>query len=200
MPNRMDRRTVAGAVFTSVFTLGGGAVIAALQLPDGSPYTTALIATGVVMAVVGLAGLLGLLLIPAAKPTTDSRDHTSGSSQTKTLSDGVIDQSVTSFNQSGGITAHTLNLGPPRRILDDNGRNDLLHKIPQDRIIHVECVHGDAEADHFAQQVWDFLKRAGRPMAGGGPDYFIKAPPAYGERIDLTRDPNRAWVIIGSRE
>lgn len=196
----MDRRSVAETVFASILTLGGGAAIAALPLPDGSPYTTALVATGAVMAVVGLVGLIGLMLFPAKRPTSDRKEAGGVATQTKTQTHGAIDQSVTSFNQMGGITAHTLNFAPPRRILDNDAGNDLLRKIPEDRVIQVECVHGDAEADQFAWQIWDFLNRSGRPMAGRGPDYFLRAPPAYGQKIDLNRDPSVACITIGTHD
>lgn len=189
----MDRRTVLGTVFSGTFALGGSSLIALTALPNQSPYLTVLLSAGAFLAVVGVAGLIGLLLIPAKQLASDRNEEGNVATQTNGTS-------VTSFNQTGGITAQTVNLAPPRRILNEDGGRYLLSRIPEDRIIVVDCVHGDGEADAFARQIVDFLARAGRPMAKPVLNYTIKGPPDRGQSIDLESDPSKARIIIGIQE
>jgi len=41
----------------------------------------------------------------------------------------IINQNVTSHNQSGGVTAHTVNVAPRRRTLDDGLKQQICHAI-----------------------------------------------------------------------
>jgi hypothetical protein len=76
-----------------------------------------------------------------------------------------VDQRVSSVGQSGGITAHTVNMRPPPR--DFNGprmaraKEQLLQSIPRDAKVAVQAAMGDAEAYALSMQVFEFLKAHG---------------------------------------
>jgi hypothetical protein len=80
----------------------------------------------------------------------------------------IIDHSVKSYNQSGGITAHTLNVGPtPRRLSDPPTaelKAQILRELPRDKPITVVAVMGDGEAIQFAQEIHSFMKTNGFNM------------------------------------
>lgn len=74
----------------------------------------------------------------------------------------VIDQSVTSYNQQGGITAHSVVIGPQQRNLDlpafSELKSQILSQLPRDKDITVMAILGDTESITFAQQIHSFLK------------------------------------------
>ncbi|MGX7896915.1 hypothetical protein [Tsuneonella sp. HG222] len=61
----MDRRTIAGTIFGTLFAVGAPAVISALTLAAESPYRDIILVAGMIASVVGIAGLVGMLFIPA---------------------------------------------------------------------------------------------------------------------------------------
>lgn len=112
-----------------------------------------------------------------------------------------IDQSVKSFNQSGGITAHTINLAPPPRNLDDAARSKFLQMIPRDLTVMVISTIGDAETYAYAKQIWDFLAQSGYKMSEGGQLQSFGVPPIQPGivGIDITSRPGIAYISVGSR-
>lgn len=80
----------------------------------------------------------------------------------------IINQNVNSYNQSGGITAHTLNIGPtPRKLSDPRSEGlkaQILRELPRDKPITVIAVLGDGEAIQFAQEIHAFMKAQGFTM------------------------------------
>jgi hypothetical protein len=77
----------------------------------------------------------------------------------------MIDQSVTSYNQQGGITAHSVTIGPQQRNLDsptsEQLKQQMLSQLPRDKDITVMAILGDTESITFAQQIHSFLKDNG---------------------------------------
>lgn len=84
----------------------------------------------------------------------------------------VFNQNVTSHNQTGGITAHTVNMGPPRRDISAPMcvplKEQIRREIPRDKPITVVAVMGDGEAAEFALQLHGYLKAQGYTMAEAG--------------------------------
>lgn len=73
-----------------------------------------------------------------------------------------ITHNVTSYGQTGGITAHTVNVARrPPRSLEDGMKAELLQKVPRDKPVSVEAVLGDQEAIHLAQHIMLFLRESG---------------------------------------
>lgn len=80
--------------------------------------------------------------------------------------------SVTSHNQSGGITAGIVNLGPQRRDLDlpdfDGLKAQIQRELPRDKPLTVTAVMGDGEAAEFAVQIHKYLTAEGFKMTETG--------------------------------
>lgn len=60
---------------------------------------------------------------------------------------------ITSHNQSGGITAHTVNIARLPRWVDATLIKEINNKIPKGSIVNVNAVHGDQEALDFASKI-----------------------------------------------
>ncbi|MGD0144633.1 MAG: hypothetical protein ABSC92_15890 [Rhizomicrobium sp.] len=88
--------------------------------------------------------------------------------------------SVTSYNQSGGITAHTVNINrPPQRIMSDELKRQLLSdpKIPAGSQIFVFLTGHGLEPRNFGKEIVEFLQSNGyRPQLL--PNAFASLPPA----------------------
>ena len=111
----------------------------------------------------------------------------------------TIDQSITSHNQSGGITAGIVNFSPPERHLDDAICADLLKLVPKHRLVKVDSPLGDGEAFNFAAEIWDFLTVGGYRMDQEHVQ-TIKIPPTpAGIGLDIESDPDIASISVGPR-
>lgn len=70
---------------------------------------------------------------------------------------------VSSRNQSGGITAHTVHMAPPQRSLQDpavrEGLQIPIGKLDRTREVEVAWPVGDAEAGAFAEEIALMLER-----------------------------------------
>lgn len=115
------------------------------------------------------------------------------------ISKVTIDQRVTSHNQTGGITAHTVNIAPQKRTLTPEMKAQLLSMLPKERTIEVESPIGDGEAIEFAQENWEFLKASGFKMSQDGLIQSIRTPAPKGQSIDLQSNPTAARIMIGHR-
>lgn len=68
---------------------------------------------------------------------------------------------ITSHNQSGGITAHTVNVGRPPREIDTTFIHEINKYIPEGSIVNVNAVAGDQEAFSFAENILTWLRSKG---------------------------------------
>lgn len=68
---------------------------------------------------------------------------------------------ITSNYQSGGITAHTVNMGLPPRSMNDFHANELKKILPNGSNVHVLAIAGDLEAANFAEGILNWLKLNG---------------------------------------
>ena len=101
--------------------------------------------------------------------------------------------SITSNNQSGGITAHTVNIGSMRRQLDAASAQKLLQTLPKNKTVKVVAVMGDQEAFAFATQILGHLKANG--YQAEGVDQTIYSQPVLGQFINPT--DSGFEVVIG---
>lgn len=90
--------------------------------------------------------------------------------------------SITSNNQSGGITAHTVNIGSTRRQLDPASAQQLLQTLPKNKPVKVVAVMGDQEAFAFATQILGHLKANG--YQAEGVDQAVYSQPMVGQFIN----------------
>lgn len=99
---------------------------------------------------------------------------------------------VTSFFQSGGITAHTVhqtvNLGPQQRRLDSAWgvplKAQILKDLPRAKPIVVMSMLGDAETYRLGQEIHAYLKSNGFTMAEDGISQGVFNPPPRGLEVD----------------
>jgi hypothetical protein len=104
---------------------------------------------------------------------------------------------ITSHNQSGGITAHTVNFGPTARAMNAQLGGQLKQMIPTTASVRVVSVLGDGEAFGFANQVLTWLKENGYPKVEGV-DQAVYSGPVIGQNINQ-KSPGEFEIIIGTR-
>ena len=105
---------------------------------------------------------------------------------------------VSSLNQSGGITAGQVNIGPQPRHVDDGAKRQLLDLIAArpGASISVTAVLGDGEAYGFAQEIKDFLVAEGHDVDGINQAVF------NGRLVgqDVNPEPDRIDIRIGHQQ
>ncbi len=102
---------------------------------------------------------------------------------------------VTSNNQSGGITAGVVNVGPQPRNLNARHVSQLQQFLPdKTKIVTVKAVMGDGEAFSFATQIKNFLVERGYEV--NGVNQAVRCVPVVGQDFD----PDTLTLTIGTRE
>ena len=103
---------------------------------------------------------------------------------------------VTSYFQSGGITAKTVNLGPQQRVLTDEIKRQLLENVPKDKPVAITALLGDSEAIVFATDLFSFMKANGFKMAEDGISQGVFSGPVIGTNVQL--GPDKTTVVVGA--
>jgi hypothetical protein len=103
--------------------------------------------------------------------------------------------SITSNNQSGGITAHTVNIRSARRQLDAVSAQQLLQALPKNKPVKVVAVMGDQEAFAFATQILGHLKADG--YRAEGVEQAVYSQPVVGQFINRTASGFE--VVVGGK-
>jgi hypothetical protein len=144
-----------------------------------------------------LASVLGMLqyfgVAPSdQKPSSEAR--AAASEQRPSIDNSV---NVTSINQSGGVTAHTVNMGPPppRQMHDELGAK-LKQVVPANSKVAILSVMGDNEAFVYANSVKNWMVRNGYSYVDGVGQIAL-GEPRYGQAILQVADGFQ--LIIGSR-
>jgi hypothetical protein len=103
---------------------------------------------------------------------------------------------ITSNYQSGGITAHTVNVNPRfQRVLGDDIRKKILQNVPRQKLTVVWATHGDQESFRYANEIFQFLKASGFNLFGDGPHGNIFTQPLYG--VTVTPRDDKTEIYIG---
>lgn len=105
-----------------------------------------------------------------------------------------IDQRVTSHNQSGGITAHTVNIGSQQRTITEALKQQIRTQVPRALPITVVAVMGDGEALRFAHELHAFLSSEGFPLRENGVSQAMYSEPVEG----LAFNPVSAEFVVGN--
>lgn len=108
----------------------------------------------------------------------------------------LLDQSVSSTGQSGGITAHTVNMGPPRRNLSDPQAGDLkraLLALSKDKPVHITFLAGDIDASEFGEQLLTFFEQNGYSVSIAG--LMMGAP---FEGLNLNSNEDGHYLRVGA--
>jgi hypothetical protein len=110
----------------------------------------------------------------------------------------IINQNVTSYGQQGGITAHTVNVGPQPRNLETTWgaplKAQILSQLPRDKEITVLALMGDAETSNLALQIHAFLKANGFKLKEDGISHGMFTVPPHG----LNFNPQDSTFIVGA--
>lgn len=112
----------------------------------------------------------------------------------KKLPGTVLYQNVTSNYQSGGITAHTVNVGPQPRVLVDDLTKPLLNQVPKSKPVNVTAVLGDGEAMSFATAITAFLRASGYNVSGVNQSIFTTV--VTGTVVTLEAD--KTEIVVGT--
>jgi hypothetical protein len=102
--------------------------------------------------------------------------------------------SVSSSNQSGGITAYrvdNINMEKKQRILTDELKKELLNAVNKDNDIYIHVKINDNEAINFAYQIRDFLKENGIKYKG------MTAFGMRGGNSNIIFDKENNTILIG---
>ncbi len=108
----------------------------------------------------------------------------------KIMSDNTT---IISSNQSGGITAHTVNIGNQPRHLTQSLKQELAH-LPRTANVVVTAVMGDQEAFVFGTEINSFLKEEGYNVQGVNQAVFTQ--PVVGQHI-IKNSENEYQIVIG---
>ncbi|MFC2003433.1 hypothetical protein ACFLV4_05775 [Chloroflexota bacterium] len=110
-----------------------------------------------------------------------------------------IDESVTSINQQGGITARNVIVQPSDRKLSSNHKQQIKDIVSKRdfKKIRVIASMGDAEIYRLALQIKDYLVSEGYDIPAVDQAVFVT--PIRGIQIDDTDDNGLLQVIAGSR-
>lgn len=105
---------------------------------------------------------------------------------------------ITSHNQSGGVTAHTVNFGPTARTMNAQLGGQLKQHIPTTAKVTITAVLGDGEAFGFANQVMTWLRENGYGNVDGV-NQAVYSQPVMGQNINRINDA-QFELIIGTRQ
>jgi hypothetical protein len=106
----------------------------------------------------------------------------------------VYNQNVSSTNQSGGITAHTISFQKPLRTMGDGMKKTILEQCPRDKMIVVWSIAGDEESHSFAKEIFDFMRSNGFKLFGDGPTGNIFFKPLKGVMFTPGDTCNNVYV------
>lgn len=103
---------------------------------------------------------------------------------------------VTSYNQSGGITANQVNIGSQPRTLNFEVQNQLQQILSgkKGQTLTVVSVMGDGEAFNFVTQIKNYLTQQGHTISGV--DQAVYSQPVIGQAFN----PDKLEIIIGTKQ
>jgi len=107
---------------------------------------------------------------------------------------------VTSYYQSGGITAGQINIGPVPRKLDVVNAQKLLDFLNDKKEkINIICISGDSESFQYATEIKDFLVKNDY-MNLDGVAQVSYTTPVFGQSAIRDTVKKTVNIIIGSRQ
>ena len=114
----------------------------------------------------------------------------------------IVDQAVTSHNQSGGITAHTVNLDRRiKRTMTDDLKSGLLRDMPRDKPVQVMGMNGNTESMAFADEIHQLLRTHGFRMANDAATWHMFFdPPIFNIKISPGNGGAEWWIVVGPAE
>jgi hypothetical protein len=104
---------------------------------------------------------------------------------------------VTSYFQSGGITAHTVNIGAQPRHINEALKNNLENNLSnhKEKDIKIMSLMGDGEANVFAHEIREYLISKGYKVNGFS--QAVWPTPLKGQGIEFPSD-GTVLIWVGS--
>lgn len=105
------------------------------------------------------------------------------------------DINITSINQSGGITAHTVNYGTKLPELTDDKKEEIMNYLPDNKeaVIHISAINADNRSVYLGNQIFSFLKEFYPNLRGV---HTVIVPIIEGVKIEQT-STDEYVVLIG---
>jgi hypothetical protein len=107
---------------------------------------------------------------------------------------------VTSYGQSGGVTAGVVNFGrPPRRLEGNENLKQQLREFPRSKPVDVVAQMGDAEAYQFGLEIRQFLISEGYDVPG--PTSGLSTAMWSRPQVGLIKEDaaDKTTLIVGSQ-
>lgn len=185
MVKNVKSKNQKGGITAGTVNIGNAGDIGAKQQPKRSIHW--LVAAAAVATIVA-AAIAAIMYF----------DTLTGAGEKTMADDKKTVFNVTSKNQSGGITAGQVNIGPQPRVLGDQAKSTLLRIIAERNgaPITVTAVMGDGEAFQLAEQVKSFLESEGHQIMGVNQAVYTK--PVMGQLVE--GGPDKVDIIIGTRQ
>lgn len=145
--------------------------------------------SGIVGAIFG-----SLFLIGATQLIHDRAVAQSGNQPDGRVTKGSerMSQNITSYNQSGGIIAGTVNIGPGRLAFSDSLGAELLSKMPIKKKVNLKSIGGNAD-QAVASEFQNFLQQNGYEVARS--IVGTMSPPPDG-KISLSDNSDGYFLMI----
>jgi hypothetical protein len=199
---RDDSRVLAELLWYT----SGAAFLAGGALLWVSMETEILIQHRIVLATVGAVfGALALLslgeLLPTHAQTAPPRREVQ-LVQDKSGVPPIINQNITTNNQSGGTNTNIVNVSPKiRRTMNEALKAAFLKDLPKDKPILVMGMSGNTESMAFANEIWTFLKANGYPVKNDAAAWHMFFnPPVFNAQISPGEGGKEWWIVVGPAE
>lgn len=145
------------------------------------------------------AGISGLILVIAAIAEILHYFGVSPWEKERSMPDDPK-VNVTSYNQRGGITAHTVIVGPQPRSMSnpaaDKLKADIFREVSKDKPIDVVAPLGDAEATRFASEIHAFLSANGFKVRYPKISQAVFADPQHG--VSMADKGDHIEFVVGA--
>lgn len=172
----MDHRQIIGSLGGLCFSIGAGAMWVGLNPTINHPE---LIQVAIGLWVLGVVAFAYLIF---TRPNPGGAVH-----------------NVRSHYQTGGITAHTVNVDTRiKRTLNDDLRKGLREGVSRTLPVMVMAQNGDTESMAFAKEIHAFLRGEGFRVDGEGPGWHMFGnPPVFTVKAYPANGGTEWWVIVG---
>jgi hypothetical protein len=184
MRKEQKYREMVGAVFWGMLPLG---VVCLVWAATGdSPMRLQNSLLGLVGAAIGASAFVWLGYV--VRPADAQTEKTTPVQNDKPAQ---VAQNVTSYNQSGGITAGTVNIGTGRAEFNDQLKADLLQKVPKGNV-QLQTIGGNAD-QAIGNEVEAFLRQNGYSVQRTSIGMMVPAPD---RPYSLSVNGNQTVVVV----
>ena len=135
---------------------------------------------------------------PNTQQTMKNNEEENKNKQTPISVKNVNGDVVISQNQTGGITAHTINYGIPPRQITESSANELiadLKKYPAESF-RISCIMNNSESFRLAQNLEQILKLAGWKGSADGIEQKIFNEPIKNVLVEVDKRRSSVETLV----